>query len=576
MTPRRFLTLFLGALTVLRLILAGQVELTPDESYYFQWSQHLDLSYYSKGPGIALAMWPGTHIFGATEFGVRVLVPLLSLGTSLLAAGLARRLYGESIAVWTVVLMNCTPIFNAGSLLMTIDPLSIFFWMAALYTAWLALEKSPAFSKWWPLTGALIGLGFLAKYTNAMQLLSIVLLLALTPKYRRELRQPGFFAMLGVFLLFTIPVLVWNARYGWVTLHHLGERGGLSEGPRFRPGDFFIYLGLHLGVYSPLIFAAMLGAIGWSWRKAALHFKPRFLLAFSLPLLVMYFGLALKRAGEPNWTAPASVSLAVLTVAWFHELTAQRKWARTYSMAALVIGATMSLLMLDTDILRSMRLPLSYDADTTARLRGWRTSAEAIEALRLKFEREQGAPVFLIANKYGTAAGIAFYLRDKHREGSGHPPIYCPESATFENQFSFWPRYDGNADLTDIARDLLAKTNGPAHDELAASLAALNAAVPANDPDAAVENRRRFFRALKVVDPQLPIDDSFTAALGFSQFAGRTALYITDRPERRPASSIEKGFARTEMIASIDVTRRGLPLRQLRVFACYDYRQSEL
>jgi len=32
---------------------------------------------------------------------------------------------------------------------MTIDPLSIFFWTAALFTFWMALEKSPLFMKFW-------------------------------------------------------------------------------------------------------------------------------------------------------------------------------------------------------------------------------------------------------------------------------------------------------------------------------------------------------------------------------------------------------------------------------------------
>src|SRR5690606_7933706 len=114
-------------------------------------------------------------------------------------------LYGESVAIWAVVAVNCIPIFHVGSLVMTIDPLSIFFWTAALYTFWLALENAPGLNRWWPISGALIGLGFLCKWTNAMQLLSIFLLLFITQKYRRELLRPGFWVMLGVFALFTLP-----------------------------------------------------------------------------------------------------------------------------------------------------------------------------------------------------------------------------------------------------------------------------------------------------------------------------------------------------------------------------------
>ena len=74
---------------------------------------------------------------------------------------------------------------------MTIDPLSVFFWMAAMFTFWLALERSPKFSWRWPLTGLLVGLGFLCKYTNAFELISIVLVLALVPRLRREFKRPG-------------------------------------------------------------------------------------------------------------------------------------------------------------------------------------------------------------------------------------------------------------------------------------------------------------------------------------------------------------------------------------------------
>ena len=42
MTPRRWLFLFLGALTLLRLAFAAQLELFPDESYYFMWSERMD------------------------------------------------------------------------------------------------------------------------------------------------------------------------------------------------------------------------------------------------------------------------------------------------------------------------------------------------------------------------------------------------------------------------------------------------------------------------------------------------------------------------------------------------------
>src|SRR5438046_1813222 len=87
------------------------------------------------------------------------------------------------------------------SLLATIDGLSVFFWLAAMLTFCLALEKSPHFSWYWPLTGLLIGVGFLSKYTNAFELVSIFLVLALAPRLRQEFKRPGLYSLMVIFAL---------------------------------------------------------------------------------------------------------------------------------------------------------------------------------------------------------------------------------------------------------------------------------------------------------------------------------------------------------------------------------------
>ena len=56
MTPRRLLYFFLFSLAFLRLCIVGLFELSSDEAYYYLWSLHPDISYYSKGPGVAATM----------------------------------------------------------------------------------------------------------------------------------------------------------------------------------------------------------------------------------------------------------------------------------------------------------------------------------------------------------------------------------------------------------------------------------------------------------------------------------------------------------------------------------------
>jgi len=580
MKPRQLLFLFLGVLTLLRLVLIAVVELSPDETYYYQWSRHLDVCYFSKGPGVAVAIWLGTHVFGPTAFGVRVLSPFLALGTSLIMFSFARRLYGESVAIWTVITLSMIPMFEVGGLVMTIDPLSMFFWMAGLYTFWLALDRAPEWSMWWPATGAMIGLGFLCKWTNAMQLLSIVLLLASVPRHRQEFLRSGFRSMILVFLLFLAPPLIWNANHDWVTFTHLTMRGHLNHAFKFQPGQFLKFLGLHFGVYSPLIFGGMLTAIWWGWDRARVHFKPRFLLAFALPLLVMYAWISFGGATEPNWTAPASLSLGLLAVALWHEVAQEKKWARQYSVAALTIGLGMSLVVMDTDILRQFGFPLPYDSDPSSRTRGWETTAQIVEDFRKEFETKISQKVFLIGDKYQTASELAFYMQNPPVEGPGHPPVYTPESPAFESQYSFWPRYDESTEFTVLAQNYLSSPADPSADpKLREDVRTALSAIPKDEKSESskmADAKRNLVHALRLALPNLPLDESFVEEGGPNLFTGRTALYITDRPEEKAPSTIQGGFEHADMIKCIDIKRHGLLLRQIRIFACYNYHGMSL
>jgi hypothetical protein len=528
MKPRHWLFLVLAVLTGIRFLLAAGYELSSDECYYYQWAQHPALSYFSKGPGVAMAIRASTALFGPTEFGVRFFSPLLALGTSLIVFFFARRVYNERVAIWTVLLLNTIPIFNVGAIVMTIDPLSIFFWALSVYTFWLALERSPNFCWWWPFTGLLIGLGFLAKYTNAIELLSIIIILGSTRRYQRDLLGAGFWSMLVIALLCTTPVILWNRDHAWITLVHLSARGGLNSGFALHPTAFLQFLGGHCVVYSPLVFIGLLWSLRWAAEKGRMQFKPRFLGAFAVPLLVMYAALALKSPGEPNWTAPAFITLGILGTSLWLDRAAEDVRLRRFAIAGLALALAMTTITLNTDIIRAFHIPFSYDADPSNRLRGWQTSAAMIQQFRQEFEKETGKPVFLIGNKYQTAASLAFYMTDPRVEGPGHPPVYIPESQNIENEFSFWPRYD--------------EFDTP--------------------PSGEVRE-----------------DTYYTEEQGVNLFEGRNALYITDDSKKgseRPPSAIERGFERVELIRLFRIERRGQPLRDLRVFACYNYHTLSL
>ena len=83
-SPVRLAIFLLFALTAYRLWFITQMELVPDEGYYWLWSKHLAWSYRDKGPAVAWTIALGTKIFGNTVFGIRFFAVALSTATGAL------------------------------------------------------------------------------------------------------------------------------------------------------------------------------------------------------------------------------------------------------------------------------------------------------------------------------------------------------------------------------------------------------------------------------------------------------------------------------------------------------------
>ena len=520
MSTTRAVWLFIIVLTAIRLSILSITDLEFDEAHYWMWSEHLAPAYFSKGPGIAFAIRASTAIFGANEFGVRFFSPVLAAGTSLLFFYFTRRLFSANAGLWGVLALNVTPIFNLGAFLMTIDPLSIFFWLTAMFSFWLALEKSPAFSWHWPLTGLLIGLGFLCKYTNALELISIVFVLALAPRLRQEFGRPGLYLLLGTFAICTIPPVTWNAQHLWITFTHLRARGSLEHGFGLHPLELLAFLGEHFLAYSPLLFLGLAWGVIGSWRRVNQQFKVLFLFWFGLPVFVFYFLLSLNKVAAPNWDALSMLAFGLLAIYFWRERVATHPSLRAGMAAALLIGLVMSALALDTDLIRSAGFKL-WRSDPSDRMRGWKSATAAVEKIRVDLETKLGERLFLIADARDRASEIAFYLREKRPEGPGHPPVYIIESQDIQNQFSLWPRYD----------QFVEAKPGP--------------------PDASGE--------------------SYTEENGTNPFAGRSALFIRHGAKDRVPHNIRVAFESTEPVAIIEVRRFGELVRTWQVFLCRNY-----
>jgi hypothetical protein len=408
--------------TIFRLWYSVHLELVGDEAYYWLWSRHPDICYLDKGPVIAWFISAGTALFGQTVFGIRFFATLLALGTGVGIFCLARQLFSDRVAFWSVLLGALTPLFAVGATLMTIDTVYVFFWTMAALTFWSAKDQSRL--GWWILTGALVGLSMLSKYTGAIELLSFVGFCAWHPPSRQHFRRPTLPTMLLVVALFLIPVLIWNWQHGFPTSHFLVHRGALDERMRLRPLEVLSYLGQQAGVISPVLFLGLLAAVCWPGFAPTPRVQSGYLLALFWPLFLLYLVLSFQKASQANWAAAAYVGGLILAAA---------KWdqaVRIYPWAKWVVFAGLAIALLETSLLHETSwLHLPGRLDPLDRARGSRDLAAQVSEL----QANSRAPA-VIANKYMTAALLSFYL-------PGQPDTFMPVSSPPFNQLVLWPTY---------------------------------------------------------------------------------------------------------------------------------------
>ncbi len=439
-----------AALHVIYLIHNCPLDLSPDEAHYWDWSRHLDWSYYSKGPLVAYLIRVGCAVFGGWSeqhtaglmFAVRlpavVCGALMLLSLYVLTVQVFRR---ETLALGVVALALTQPAVAAGSSLITIDAPYTCCWGWALVLGYQAIFRG---SRWaWPAAGLVVGLGILAKYTMVLWLPSVGVFLVLQPDRRRLLLRPGFWVMSIIAGLCCLPILIWNLRNGWVTVRHVG---GLS-GEGFHPLGPLVYVGgqvaLLLVYWFAVWAAAMVRRNPWAESDGGV----RYLWWLSAPMFLVFLAFSLKDGGgEPNWPVTAYVSGMVLAADWLAgQLASPVVWYRRLGLTTLVLvsvlGLTVIVMVHHTDWMQPLLLRLSGPPtadhpiplrrfDPTCRLRGWHVLAEAVDRERARAAADD--PI-LAATSWTLPGELGVYC-------AGHPQVFSIGLALGDrhSQYDLW------------------------------------------------------------------------------------------------------------------------------------------
>ncbi len=418
--------ILLGTLLRLFIVLSGELNLYTDEAQYWDWSRSLDFSYYSKGPLIAYWIWFWTRFFGPTELGVRfgalfnVCIFQLLLFWGLRKICILKGYKNSLIPLWTLIIVNSSPLFLVSGILMTTDNLLVLCYLICLFSLYFYFSTEE--KKYLFLMGIFFALGILAKYT---MLIFLPLTLFLTFKEKKKLFKEIILVLLLFSCIGLLPILKWNLDHNWVGLKHVLYRGSLAGN---KAKDFFRlskvpeFLGSQLGVLTPWWFIFFFwGGLKLGQKKYAFltAWEKNFLLVFTYPIFLLFFLLSFHTKIEPNWPALSYIAGIVFIALVFKSISKRSK------VILLVLSGFIFVIFHSLPFLH-----LPPKLDLLQRMRGYQELGDKLKVWQQERFSEP-EKVFLLSDTYGVTAELSFY-------GPAQKRAYCVNLGRKLNQYDIF------------------------------------------------------------------------------------------------------------------------------------------
>ena len=285
--PWLAVALLIAALTAMRLVYAGVLDLRTDEAYYWTWSKESALAFLDHPPGIAWQIRFGTAIFGDTSLGVRFGGIVAMLVTQLLLADIVRRVTHDARAVILAVLLPEAALYY-GLLMAKVAPDTAMIPCAVAMLWSLVRLHESGNPRWWLAAGLFAGLAMLSKFT-AIMLLPAVVAFALVPDWRRRwLLSPWPWLAVLIAVIVFLPVLIWNAQHDWASFRFQFVRAVATHPLSFRTVGEFI--GLQFGLVGFVLLPVVLSGVTLTaWRGYRSREPVAILLSTAVLVPFLYF-----------------------------------------------------------------------------------------------------------------------------------------------------------------------------------------------------------------------------------------------------------------------------------------------
>ncbi|QWE23981.1 glycosyltransferase family 39 protein [Polynucleobacter sp. AP-Elch-400A-B2] len=362
--------------------LGFSIEFSVDEAHYALYAKHLAWSYFDHPPLVGWIQWPLVSLTSA-EGIIRLIPELLWVLSAFLVYRVTieihRLIQGRNagylttalpsanlcglMAVLAIIAAPLPHVLAIGLLPDTLlAPLSLGLMLMAL--RWTRKDHFTIAD--WIITGLILGLAGLSKYTAAFTAFALLFVLLASPK-KVWITQAGFWLAAVIALIVISPVLYWNWVNDWISFKYQIAHGGGGAWAWRRVGAF---VGIQIVCFGPLL---ILGA--YTFLRHCLHSHKLVLIAllsfFTIPFVIF---AALSGGGSlPHWTTPAWFCLAP-----FAGIGLAKAWAmqRRVAIRILVIGQLLICLLGFSFVLAGGITSSAVKSNPITDLYGWKLAGQ--------------------------------------------------------------------------------------------------------------------------------------------------------------------------------------------------------
>lgn len=318
-SPSTWAVICICITAVVHFALGFSIEFSVDEAHYALYAQHLAWSYFDHPPLVGWIQWPLVALT-SSEGLIRLIPEGLWLVSMYLVYQVTIEIHrlirgrnsgyltstlpsASSCGLMSVLAVIVSPIPHVLSIGLLPDtlltPLSLGLMMMAL--RWLRKDQFTLVD--WGISGLLLGLAGLSKYTAAFTAFALLLVFLSTRK-KPWISKSGFWLAAFIAFILICPVLYWNWVNDWMSFKYQIAHGAGNSWAWRRVAAF---IGIQIVSFGPLMLVGIFFFIKNCWHSSKLSLIA-LLSFFFIPFSI--FAALSGGGGLPHWTSPAWFCLA--------------------------------------------------------------------------------------------------------------------------------------------------------------------------------------------------------------------------------------------------------------------------